>query len=329
MRQIPLLLLLAVPVLGCKNSSTYREPVSPGTGLVWEDQPEGILAVNFGSANGTAAGGDRLARLEQVVGALDVAQSLLVESTSGSSVRVTARALQVQGTLLAPVDLAISTAAIGPGGLDSGSVDVNTWYGVIAIASSDGALSAGLLSTTPDAPLLPAGFTKFRRVGWVRSSVGGVLRKIRQAGRFAHYQPGSVPGETAARAKRRIADNRTNATAALIDGGGANESSPHEWFPPGVREVFVKTLVNAVGTGAEVVWAPDATVPNFDETHQRRLCRCENNGTNAVGTPFVSVCETDTWITLNGAGLFYALDNNGTASVSYFIEPEGYLDEGL
>src|SRR5205823_660193 len=107
-------------------------------------------------------------------------------------------------------------------------------------------------------------------------------------------------GESGPRFKRRIADNRSNASLQLIDGGGANETSPHEWFPPGVTEVFVKTLINAQATGAEVVWSQNPGT-NFDEASQRRLSRCENSG-----AALVSVCETDTWITLNGAGLFYA-----------------------
>src|SRR5207237_2244418 len=47
---------------GCQNNTTLNAPVAPVTGLKWEDQPNGILAANFGSGTGTVAEGDRLSR---------------------------------------------------------------------------------------------------------------------------------------------------------------------------------------------------------------------------------------------------------------------------
>jgi len=74
--------------------------------------------------------------------------------------------------------LTASTAIVGVGGLDVGSVAANTWYAVHAIAKNAGADSALLLSTSATAPTLPASYTKFRRIGWVRTKADSNIRRF-------------------------------------------------------------------------------------------------------------------------------------------------------
>ena len=64
-----------------------------------------------------------------------------------------------------------SLAASGANGLDTGAEATNTWYAVHIIADSTAVNSpVGLFSLSATAPSLPAGYDKFRRIGWVRNN---------------------------------------------------------------------------------------------------------------------------------------------------------------
>jgi hypothetical protein len=73
----------------------------------------------------------------------------------------------------ANIDVDITTNGVN--GLDVGASVGNTWYAVHVIDGPTVA-TAGLLSLSPTAPTLPANYTVFRRVGWVRTSGGNALR---------------------------------------------------------------------------------------------------------------------------------------------------------
>jgi len=64
-------------------------------------------------------------------------------------------------------ELTVSVASVGANGRDAGVELPNTWYAVYVIQGSAGV--AGLLSTNAVTPTLPAGYTQFRRIGWVRN----------------------------------------------------------------------------------------------------------------------------------------------------------------
>jgi hypothetical protein len=76
--------------------------------------------------------------------------------------------IQNGGTLTADI------TASGANGLDTGSEATSTWYALHVIDGPNVAV-ASLLSLSATAPTLPAGYTVFRRVGWVRNSGGGDL----------------------------------------------------------------------------------------------------------------------------------------------------------
>lgn len=69
-----------------------------------------------------------------------------------------------------PVDL----TAHGAGGLDTGSLFANTFYFTYVIWGS-GPGAAALVSLSPTTPVLPAGYTLFRRTGTVRTNGGSTL----------------------------------------------------------------------------------------------------------------------------------------------------------
>ncbi len=67
---------------------------------------------------------------------------------------------------------AILTPAIdasGANGLDTGTVAASTWYAVFLIWNPTTRTAAGLFSLSATAPTMPAGYTKKRRLGWVRT----------------------------------------------------------------------------------------------------------------------------------------------------------------
>jgi hypothetical protein len=68
---------------------------------------------------------------------------------------------------LIPIDITVA----GAGGLDAGIETPDTWYAVYVIADSTGVNPvSGILSTSAVAPVMPAGYDKFRRLGWVRNN---------------------------------------------------------------------------------------------------------------------------------------------------------------
>jgi hypothetical protein len=323
-----LLLLLVVPAMAaCKNSSSYDSgrTVSPGTGLVWEDQPNGILAVSFGSQTGTVAEGDRIARLEKELASLRVVSNLLVLDTSDHVVRVTADVLQVGADVLTGVNVSADATA---GGLD-GALMPDTWYAVLVISSSGGKAPAALLTANPGSPGLPPGFNEYRRVGWTRSNGSSNFRRFRQTDRLVHFLPETAPGDSQNEAKRRIVENGTNVNLQPITGFSADDAAaPGAIAPPGVREMFVTTLLTAAGGAAAVdadaMWNQNgpAGTPTDPNLAHRRLGRCASAANNA------SICTAMTWIVLNDQGRIFAATNGG-GTMPYTIDVEAYLDEGI
>lgn len=83
--------------------------------------------------------------------------------------------------LAAPVVVDITIA--GAGGLDAGAEAANTWYYVWVISDSTGALpTVGLLSTSANAPTMPAGYDTRRRVGSVRNNGASDFRDFQVGG---------------------------------------------------------------------------------------------------------------------------------------------------
>lgn len=67
------------------------------------------------------------------------------------------------------------------GGLDTGAAAADTWYAVHLIGG-DAVATDVLLSESATAPSLPAGYDRFRRIGWRLTDGAGALRAARQDG---------------------------------------------------------------------------------------------------------------------------------------------------
>lgn len=171
--------------------------------------------------------------------------NLAVATISTVQVNVTADILSVQGVVfpngsIGAISLTPNISVSGLNGLDTGAVSANTWYAVHAIAKADGSGLAGLFSLSPTAPLLPAGYTKFRRVGWVRANGSSNIIPYRQAGDYFYY---------------------TQAAVISYTGASGSAFSFAAGLPPtclvGIFNVFWN------GVNAVVTWRPhgDATTP--------------------------------------------------------------------
>jgi hypothetical protein len=90
---------------------------------------------------------------------IDISTGRAMDSTNAFLMRLTAG-------LIKQIDAswAVGTNA---GGLFTGSVAIDTWYGVFLIRKdSDGTIDAGF-DISPVAANIPGGYTAFRRIGWV------------------------------------------------------------------------------------------------------------------------------------------------------------------
>jgi hypothetical protein len=102
-----------------------------------------------------------------------------IVTTDGTSFKTTA----LSGT----INLGTNGAA---NALDTGTIAIDTWYAIWAIAKPDGT-TAGLASTSGTAPAMPSGYTLKARIGWVRTiHASATLLGTWQFGRRAQYVVG-------------------------------------------------------------------------------------------------------------------------------------------
>lgn len=101
---------------------------------------------------------------------------------------ITAQVLSIQGVSALTVNLTADITVMGANGLDTGAPANNQWYAVFVIADSNNINPvASLLSISATAPTMPAGYNKFRRVGWMRRNGGGNFLNTRLAGDWTYY----------------------------------------------------------------------------------------------------------------------------------------------
>jgi len=135
--------------------------------------------------------------------------------------------------------LSVDITVAGAGGLDAGAEAADTWYAVFVIWGP-GVATAGLLSLSSTAPTLPVGYTRFRRVGWVRNDGGSDFIAFRQQGSGAHRQAMYLDS---------IANRQVLAAGAGVDGTGL--AIPCATFiPPSSREGSFQFRQNSALVGA-------------------------------------------------------------------------------
>ena len=113
--------------------------------------------------------------------------------------------------LAAPVVLNI--AASGVNGLDTGVEAGNTWYHAYVIGDSNGVNpTAGILSTSQNAPTFPAGYDVARRVGSVRNSAASDFRDFQV---FGNGSDRSVQYRDAISSRQRLTGGAATVVTAV------------------------------------------------------------------------------------------------------------------
>lgn len=108
---------------------------------------------------------------------------------------IDAAVLQVENENLTGIDLTVDITQSGANGLDIGEEAANTWYSIWVIRGTSG--TAGLFSISPTSPSMPAGYTKKRRVGWVRNKSNSDFRGFFHIGDWWHWDIHHTPLDTA------------------------------------------------------------------------------------------------------------------------------------
>ena len=104
---------------------------------------------------------------------------------SASQVSVAAgrvRAISDDFDILVPAVLTADITVAGANGLDAGVEAPSTWYAVYVLLDTTGVNPvASLLSASFAAPVLPAGYDKYRRMGCVRNDAGSDFAQFTDA----------------------------------------------------------------------------------------------------------------------------------------------------
>ena len=181
----------ALPSMADNTEWAWQNPSGPGSGFD-ADTVDGIHA----SVNPE---NDKLLALDansqfpsSVISGFGnaIKSSLIVKSNAASpiiQVDIDAVLLSVQGVILSAINLTADITASGANGLDTGAEAASTWYAVHVITNNDGSSVASLFSLSDTAPTLPGGFTKFRRVGWVRNNASSNFLGFEKIGDISHF----------------------------------------------------------------------------------------------------------------------------------------------
>lgn len=120
-----------------------------------------------------------------------VCRALKLEVLNGDLTQVVINVgdMTVEGTYLPPLAstaIDTNTASGGVNALDTGAWATNTWYAVWAICNAEGSSRGYLASLSATSPTMPVGYTRKRRIGWIRTTGTATnLQKFRQVGNVA------------------------------------------------------------------------------------------------------------------------------------------------
>lgn len=187
--------------------------------------------------------------------------SLLLAPNGGAPLtktNITAALLSVQGVSLATISLVADITVSGANGLDTGVPANNNWYAVFVITNAAASLVASLYSLSATAPTLPAGYTLFRRVGWVRRNGSGNFVKFKTVGDWVYYTDGTAFTPTLSNGTNAFA-NYLPPTSALMSAALEHSGAPASvtWKPTGES---TPPYIIATSNNPNFVPVPNASV---------------------------------------------------------------------
>jgi hypothetical protein len=125
----------------------------------------------------------------------------------------------------------------GGGALDTGTVAANTWYHVYAITKTDLSLRDVVISLNASAPALPSGFTKYRRIGAIKTNASSQWTQFIQDGDYFWWLA-PVTDTTAATATPTLRTlsvppglNVIAMIIAYVQFAGAGGTTANHWCP--------------------------------------------------------------------------------------------------
>lgn len=198
------------------------------------------------------------------------------------------------------VAVTVNATTTGANGLDTGALANGTWYNAFLI--NNGTTTAGLLSTSATAPVMPSGYTYKCRMGAITTASGtSLFKRILQVGNKSQYQV------TAA----------TN-TAGLPDLGSVTSAnyqplSVSTAVPPTATEIGVFAYNNS--SAAAVFVAPNA---NYSTT-----ISSTNPPFMAMGGATGAQGTTNGWMVLESTNI-YATSSSGANTVN--VAAQGWKD---
>jgi hypothetical protein len=153
------------------------------------------------------------------------------------------------------INTSASTGTTGIGGLDTGVVAANTWYAVWLSQNTSTSAVGAFLSLSATNPVVPSGYSRKARVGWIRTDAGAALRRTLQKGNRAQYVlTGSAPNAT-------VPPLVLGATGTYSDTAPTWAAAPvANVVPPTASEIFVQANPAYTGaTGTSIACAPNSS----------------------------------------------------------------------
>lgn len=166
-----------------------------------------------------------------------------VTTTDGVSFQTTA----LSGT--------VNLGTTGANALDAGTIAIDTWYFIWAIAKADGT-TAGLASTSSTSPTMPTGYTYKARIGAVQTIHGSAtLYGTWQLGRRAQYVVGLAQTAT----RFLAASNASSAVGSMTVGASlvAVQVTGNAKAAPATASVVFGSIFGKDGSTTNVVAAPN------------------------------------------------------------------------
>lgn len=225
---------------------------------------------------------------------LDVTADELVLSGTGTQVRLTSFSGTVDGTTVGVVN-----------GLDTGSLQANTWYYLYGIAGVGltGIVSSGLLlSASATAPTMPSGYTFKKLLGGFRTNSSINFYRTIQRGRSAQYLIGSNPTTVRIAASGVLGSISTPTWSAV---------AISTYVPTAIASRIMGYLqIGAATEGVGAMLAPSNTYGAYTSTTNRPpVVNSTQAGDDNItwATPFNFVIET--------TNIYYAA-NDATGAVA-------------
>lgn len=186
----------------------------------------------------------------------------------------------------------------GQGGLDTGSKNSGTWYHCYAIFNPTTLVSDAIFSTNALAPTLPTGFTKYIRLGAIKTNGSSNILAFTQVGNVFTLQT-SVLDVSAV-------NQLTVETLRLITA------------PLGIKaEAFGGSFVTATSAGTIIIkiYSGSVSIPTLSAFNGQLLA---TNGSNNAAGYWKAITNTSSQIKTNGAG------SAGSSELTMFTD--GWID---